>query len=214
MWKILLLCLIGAQTAAQAKPMSDQAQHYLFFLHNRWVEDHALDVAHPDYGICEYEAIIDTFEAHQFQVISEIRPSGTDAPTYARQVVIEIDRLIALGIAPERITVVGTSKGGYIAMYVSSFLQNPAVNFVFIGCCVESNLTELPAIQFCGRILSIYEESDDWGQSCQSMKDRSNQSVSAFQEIALQTGLRHGYLFKAMPAWMEPVITFASSRGE
>lgn len=208
-WKILLLCLIGAQAGAWAQPSPNRTAHYLFFLHNRWVEDHALDVAHPDYGICEYEAIIDTFEAHHFEVISEIRPSGTDAPTYARKVVIEIDSLIALGVAPEKITVVGTSKGGYIAMYVSSFLQNPAVNFVFIGCCVESNLTELPAIQFCGRILSIYEESDDWGQSCQSMKDRSNQSVSAFQEIALQTGLRHGYLFKAMAAWMEPVMGWA-----
>lgn len=213
-WKILLLYLIGAQVAVQAQPVSDQAAHYLFFLHNRWVEDHALDVAHPDYGICEYEAIIDTFEANNFQVISEIRPSGTDVAAYARQVVIEIDSLIALGVPPEKITVVGTSKGGYIAMYVSSFLQNPAVSFVFIGCCVESNLTTLPAVQFCGRILSIYEESDDWGQSCQSMKDRSKQSVPAFKEIALQTGLRHGYLFKAMAVWMEPVITFASSRGE
>lgn len=200
-WKMLLLCLIGAPFLV--------AQDYLFFLHNRWVEDHALDAAHREYGICEYEAIIDTFEENSFQVISEMRPSGTDAPTYARKVVIEINSLLAQGVAPEKITVVGTSKGGYIAMYVSSFLQNSAVNFVFIGCCVESNLTELPAIQFCGRILSIYEESDDWGQSCQSMKDRSDQSVIAFKEIALETGLRHGYLFKAMSAWMEPVMEWA-----
>lgn len=208
-WKMLLLCLIGAQAAAQAQPMSDQTAHYLFFLHNRWVEDHSLDVAHPDYGICEYEAIIDTFEENNFQVISEIRPSGIDVTAYARQVVIAIDSLLAQGVSPERITVVGTSKGGYIAMYVSSYLQNKDVNFVFIGCCVEANLIELPAIQFCGRILSIYEESDIWGQSCRSMKDRSNLSVSAFKEIALQTGLRHGYLFKAMSAWMELVIEWA-----
>lgn len=192
-WKILLLYLMGAQVVVQAQPVSDQAAHYLFFLHNRWVEDHALDVAHPDYGICEYEAIIDTFEANNFQVISEIRPSGTDVTAYARKVVLAIDSLLGQSVAPERITVVGTSKGGYIAMYVSSYLQNKDVNFVFIGCCVEANVLALPAIQFCGRILSIYEESDDWGQSCRSMKDRSNLSVSAFQEIALQTGMRHGY---------------------
>ena len=161
-WKILLLCLIGAQAAAQAQAMPDQAAHYLFFLHNRWVEDHTLDVAHPDYGICEYEAIIDTFEANNFQVISEIRQSGTDVAAYARKVVIAIDSLLALGVAPEMITVVGTSKGGYIAMYVSSFLQNPAVNFVFIGCCVESNLTELPAIQFCQGFISGGESLTPW----------------------------------------------------
>ena len=70
-------------------------------------------------------------------------------------------------------------------------------------------VTDLPDLQFCGRILSIYEESDDWGQSCFAKKNDSSLPVSAFEEIALKTGLRHGFLFKAMPAWLLPTSNWA-----
>lgn len=196
---VLLLIYAGQLTA----------QKQLIFLHNRWVEDHALDEAHPDFGICEWQAIKDHFVSEGFQLTAEIRPSGTDIRQYAAKVVRQIDSLIDAGTAPSDITVVGTSKGGFIAMFTSSLLQNPSVNFVFIGCCFENLIEEQPDLQFCGRILSIFEESDEWSQSCRRAKRHSRSKISQFKELKLKTGLRHGFLFKALPEWLEPSVQWA-----
>ena len=188
------------------------AQKQLIFLHNRWVEDHALDEAHPDFGICEWQAIKDHFVSEGFQVTADLRPTGTNVRVYAAKVVQQIDSLIATGTAPSDITVVGTSKGGFIAMYTSSLLQNPLVNFVFIGCCFDELVAEQPDLQFCGRILSLFEESDGWGQSCRAAKKYSRSKISRFKEIKLKTGLQHGFLFKALPEWLDPSVKWAKGK--
>jgi len=185
------------------------AQKHLIFLHNRWVEDHSLDEAHPDFGICEWDAITRYFKTEGFQLIADRRPAGTDARLYAQKVVQQIDSLIQDGVAPADITVVGTSKGGFIAMFTASLLQNPAVNFVFIGCCHERLLAEQPDLQFCGRILSIFERSDEWSTSCRKAKNSSQSAIPVFKEIKLKTGLRHGFLFKALPEWLLPTVKWA-----
>ena len=77
-------------------------QNHLFFLHNRWVEDHPLTAAHPEYGQCEFEAIVQYFKSANFQVRAEVRPSGTAAKAYARRLAKEIDSLIQTGISPEK----------------------------------------------------------------------------------------------------------------
>ncbi|MBX2871851.1 MAG: alpha/beta hydrolase [Saprospiraceae bacterium] len=200
---LLLLLLYAGNLAAQKQ---------LIFLHNRWVEDHTLDEAHPDFGICEWQAITDHFVAAGFQITADLRPSGTDARQYAAKVVQQIDSLISAGTAPSDITVVGTSKGGFIAMFTSSLLQNPAVNFVFIGCCFDNLIEEQPDLQFCGRILSIFEESDEWSQSCRRAKRYSRSKISQFKELTLKTGLRHGFLFKAMPEWLGPTVEWAKAK--
>lgn len=103
----------------------------------------------------------------------------------------------------------GTSKGGFIAIFTSSLLQNPTVNFVFIGCCFETLIEEQPDLHFCGRILSIFEESDEWSQSCRPAKRYSRSNISKFQEIKLKTGLQHGFLFKVLPEWLGPIVQWA-----
>src|SRR5579863_9730305 len=93
---------------------------YLFFLHNKFIESHGLMDKHPSYGRVEYQEILDHFKMDGFVVISEKRPAGLDEVVHARKVVGQVDSLLALGIKPANITVVGTSTGGYIAQYVSS----------------------------------------------------------------------------------------------
>jgi hypothetical protein len=122
---------------------------------------------------------------------------------------VQIDSLFKRGVVPEHITVIGTSKGGYIAQYVSTYLANPEVNFVFIGAFRESDITDYPDINYCGNILTIYEKSDFYGVSAIKRKETSKLKVTRFEEIELNTGLEHGFLYKPMKEWVEPCIKWA-----
>jgi hypothetical protein len=188
-----------------------QGKEYLFFLHNKFMEVAKPDEKHPEYGKCEYYEIISSFKQEGFTVLSELRPANTDAEVYARKIVRQIDSLISkCKVSPSSITVVGTSKGGYIAELVSGYLKNRNVNFVFIGCCSD-DMNNNPRIQYHGNILSIYEKSDVW-HSCQKMKEMSGANVTRFKEISLNTGLKHGFLYKTLDEWILPAAAWAHGR--
>jgi hypothetical protein len=182
-------------------------QGYVFFLHNMYLEIAGIDGAHPEYGKVEYREIISAFQQAHLYTISEIRPVNTDAEAYAAKVAKQIDSLLQKGIKPSHITVVGTSKGGYIAQKVSGLVKNDQVNFVFIGSCNGEN--GLPGVSYYGNILSIYERSDVIGRSCKGIPKTNGSSVTRFKEIELNTGRKHGFLFKADPKWVQPAISWA-----
>ena len=198
----LLLCL----------PSSCQVstdERYLFFLHNRFLEDHELTEFHPEYGRTEYEEIIETFERNGFKVISEKRNGNVNARDYAGLIVTQINNLLSSGVSPNHITVVGTSKGGYIAQYVSTLAQNEDLNFVFIASFQNSDMARIPEIEYCGNILNIYEKSDPYGVSAIARKDDSTCNISHFKELELNTGLGHGFLFKPLTEWIQPTVAWA-----
>tara|TARA_R110002012_G_scaffold319767_2_gene541290 strand:- start:373 stop:1011 length:639 start_codon:yes stop_codon:yes gene_type:complete len=182
---------------------------YVFFLHNRFLETHDLEDKHPDYGRTEYNEILSAFRNASFTVISEQRQGNVNARDYAITVVHQIDSLLKSGVNPNKITVIGTSKGGYIAQYVSSLANNPDLNFVFIASFRNEDLMDIPDINFCGNILNIYEKSDPFGVSAIKRKENSTCKIKQFKEIELNTGLRHGFLFKALPEWTNPSIKWA-----
>lgn len=185
-----------------------KAQRYLFFLHNAFLEIQGEAGVHPEYGKAEYSAITDKFKKAGFIVISELRKRGTDANDYAEKVSRQVDSLIKKGVPAGNITVVGTSKGSYIAMVVSGRLRNPLLNYVFIGCC-DDDLPDNPRVYFCGNILSIYEESDIIGRSCDAFNAKAGDDVKMYKEIQLHTSLKHGFLYKPLDAWIEPSIKWA-----
>ncbi|MFC4209726.1 hypothetical protein ACFOWA_00950 [Pedobacter lithocola] len=113
-----------------------------------------------------------------------------------------------MGIKANHITVVGISKGGYIAQMTSTLLANPKVNFVFIGSYQNQDLLNLPQINFCGNILNIYERSDEFGVSAIKRKETSNLKVTRFKEIELNTGMRHGFIFRPLKEWIIPVVNW------
>lgn len=191
---------------------ADQA--YVFFLHNKFIEENDLNAAHPEYGKAEYDKILESFRKDNFIVFSEKRKKNTNASDYAEKVVKQIKTLLKKGIAPGKITVIGTSKGGYIAQYVSTYLANPNVNFVFIGCFRDSDIEEIPDINFCGNILTIYERSDIYGVSALKRKETSKLKINHFKEIELNTNLKHGFLYKALDEWIAPSKKWANGNYE
>jgi dienelactone hydrolase len=198
---LLFFCLSLFDLVAQSKA---QAPRYIFFLHNLFVELQGLEGRHPEYGRVEYKEIVQAFEKQGFTVISEVRPKNTEVKTYAKKVAGQIDSLLKKGVPAGHITVVGTSKGGFIAMQVSDLVKSSDLNFVFIGCCTSDSDQEL---NVKGNILSIYEKGDT--RSCAFIRERVAKTVNRFQEIELHTGLRHGFLYKALNEWIEPSAKWA-----
>ena len=186
------------------------SQNYIFFLHSKFIEENPLTTNHPEYGNANYLEILDGFKKAGFIAISEKRPAKANVGMSANKVIKQIDSLLKRGIKASQITVIGTSKGGYIAQYVSSYLKNPAVNFVFIGCFQDKDINEIPEINFCGNILTIYEKSDPFGVSAIRRKYSTKLTITHFKEIELNTGLKHGFLFKPLKEWMLPCIRWAN----
>lgn len=205
-----LLALLFSLTSFSQTETAKKEQRYIFFLHNAYVEQNDLSVAHPEYGKAEYNEILASFRKDNFIVYSEIRSKNTNAAEYAKKIVKQIKGLLKKGISPNKITVIGTSKGGYIAQYVSTYLANPDVNFVFIGCFRDSDIDEIPDINFCGNILTIYEKSDVYGVSAIKRKETSKLKINHFKEIELNTNLKHGFLYKASDNWIAPSKKWAN----
>lgn len=200
----ICLCLSLSSAFSQ-----EVAEPYIFFLHNRFLENHPLSEAHPQYGKVEYREILAEFEKGGFTTISAIRKGNVNAQVYAQKALHQIDSLIQLGVKAHEITVIGTSKGGYIAQYVSHLAQNPELNFVFIASFRQSDLQNIPDLSICGRILNIYEASDPFGESMQPRINTATCEISHFRDLELNTGLKHGFLFKALAAWLEPCKEWA-----
>jgi len=183
---------------------------FIFFLHNRFIETHELNELHPEFGRTEYKEIISEFEKSGFKVISEKRNGNVNARDYAIGIESQIDSLIKTGIESQKITVVGTSKGGYIAQYVSTLANNQNLNFVFIASFRNNDIQNIPEINYCGNILTIYEKSDHFGVSAIERKKTSTCDIKHFKEIELDTKMGHGFLFKPLKEWIQPTIKWAN----
>lgn len=199
-------CFVGFAQETREKTESK----YLIFLHGRILEEIPVKPVSPEFGPYDFEGIVKAFSKAGLNVIAERRPKGTDAIAYADRVVRQIDSLKKLGVPSHDITVVGTSKGAVIAMFTSSSLKDPNINFVFIADCNDDILKY--DINFCGRILSIYEVSDPFGNTCEKFRAKSTLTISHYKEIELNTGLKHGFIYSPRADWITPSIDWAKGQ--
>ncbi|MGH1517695.1 alpha/beta hydrolase [Chryseobacterium sp. JK1] len=190
-----------------------QDKQYVFFLHNKFLEEHSLTDKHPKYGVAEYEPILRQLKSENTVVISEKRKSEKDPSIYAVKVKNQIDSLMKKGIPASHITIVGTSQGGYIAQYISHYEKNPQLKFVIIGATFkEDSLEKDKNFRLYGKILSITEKTDE-GHVQMSEEQRFVRSgIKDFKEIELNTGLSHGFLFRALNDWIAPTKDWISRK--
>ena len=205
---LLALSMIGYVSVSYAKQASydvpstiDASAKYLFFLHNYYVEKQG-----PD-GDCKYYDLLNAFADSGFIVISEVRSGKIIPCAYAGKIVGQIRTLLDAGVPPENITVAGHSKGGVIALCVSSKLGNPKVNFVVMaGCEIKPLLDAYPDYRTLkGRFLSIYASSDSVASSCDSTFSPVSEDIS-ITEIKLESEGGHRLFFKPEKIWFNPVI--------
>lgn len=186
-------------------------ERYLIYLHGKIIEDEGVVANSPEFGSYEFDEILKYFADAGFNVIGEVRSPNTDIVKYSEKVTSQIKTLLEQGVPSENITVVGFSKGGAIAIFTSSKLGHPHVNFVLIAICGDE-INEISEVSLAGRILSLYEASDELGSTCKPLVERSP-DVSGFDEIELATGLRHGAFYSADSTWLEPLISWIFEDG-
>ena len=187
----------------------DTAARYLFYLHGRIVEEQGPRAVSPQYGPYEYAQIVETFARRGFVVISEARPKGTDVQQYAPHVVAQINALVKAGVPPQSITVVGASKGGVIAVAVSTQLKQRAVNFVILASCGNTDEYRRFKPDLWGNVLSIYDYKDGTGAgSCRRFFAQAT-GLSRSRELVVKLGLGHGLLYRPLKEWVEPAVEWA-----
>lgn len=195
------------KTANVSKQNPAKSAKYLFYLHGKIVEDQSAKAVSEQNGTYEYDKIVEGFRDEGFNVLSEARPKDTDVEKYAEKIAAQIRELLKNGVAPENITVVGASKGAFIALLVSTFVKNKNVNYVILaGCGVNDEFLKLANLY--GNVLSIYEKSDTTG-SCQRLFDDA-EGLNKRREIMLETGLAHGFIYKPMREWLVPTLNWAN----
>ncbi len=188
---------------------------HLIYLHGRIVqEQQSARPRHPQFGYYELEKILDTFRHRGFDVSGEIRPKAASVSESADRVVAQVRRLLASGVPADRVTVVGASMGAAIALVASARLQNSDVRFCVLGACLSENVRGLLADEGkgpSGHVLSIREATDDSTGACKPWKtDPDSRSLLVAREIVLDTGLGHGFLYRPLPEWVNPVVECAT----
>jgi pimeloyl-ACP methyl ester carboxylesterase len=214
--RALLAWLGAAALLSFGLPASAQepAKTHLIYLHGRIVqEQQSARPTHPEWGPYELEAILQAFRTRGFAVTGEIRPKANTVSQSADHVVEQVRGLLAKGVPPARIAVVGASMGASITLLASVRLQNPELRFVVLGACMSKNVEALVAEHGkgpAGRFLAFIETSDELSQPCPAWSAAAGGRNLDVREIVLQTGLHHGFLYRPLPEWVEPTVKFAS----
>lgn len=184
---------------------------YVIYLHGRIVEDEGIEAVSPRHGPYRFTQILDRFEAEGFTTIAPVRGPAADPSRGADEAVAIVRLLIGDGVPASQITVIGASKGAYIASLVSHRIDAADVNFVILAGCsqqvVDSMLND--RIDFHGRVLAIRDSIDTrFAGSCRRAVDASL-DITAFQEIVVDTGLEHGLIYAPHDEWVLPSIVWA-----
>lgn len=188
----------------------DRNARYVIYLHGRIIEEQGPRPTHERWGVYEYQKILDTLAAAGLTVISEQRRPATDMDRFAEHATQQVRKLLAAGVPAEHITVIGFSKGGGIAIRTSALLKNDKVNFVFLASCGDGDFSGAD-IDVRGRILSIYEASDEAGRSCAQLFAKSS-AVGERKEIKIETGEGHGAFYRPRKEWTAPALAWVRQK--
>ena len=197
---MVILALVCLFACSADVPVRVRTEH-IFYLHGRIVEEQGKDAFSEQFGKYELDSIVTALQGSNAVVYAQVRPANTDPVDYAQHLSRQIDSLIASGVAPGSVAVVGASKGAIIASEVSTISQH-AISYVLLGGNSDYIEQHNDWI-FTGRVLAIYDKSDRIaGKDYTYWISRSK--ASTFQQVNIDSGLGHGFLYKPLEAWLEP----------
>jgi pimeloyl-ACP methyl ester carboxylesterase len=210
----LAVVAAGSLGAAAGNPATPR---HLIYLHGRIVQDQqSARPQHPRFGYYEMEAILAAFRDRGFAVSGEIRPKSASIADSADRVVAQVRRLLDSGVPPEHVTVVGASMGAGIALVAAARLQEPRLRLAVLGACLSGSIREMLAqggTGPSGHVLSIREASDELTEPCPSWKTEPGRLPALeAREIVLHTGLGHGFLYRPLTEWVDPVLEWAVAK--
>ncbi|HEX3847497.1 MAG TPA: hypothetical protein VHV81_08945 [Steroidobacteraceae bacterium] len=202
--------------AACASPVSRAAQiydrfpaeihaneRYVIFSHGLIAEGDDPRPVSPKYGVYEFPEIKQAiFAGGGFNLIAIQRRKNVEFDDHVAQLVSWVRELLRAGVKPERITLVGFSRGGQLTAVASGRLASEGIDTAILASCEEGDFTADAPLVLGGDLLSIYETTDTLG-SCAKLARRSH--LRSFKEVAISTGKAHGAFFQPRPDWINPL---------
>lgn len=201
---ILLIMLICIFHQACRQPVS---QKYLFYFHGGVVTelgDNAINQSRPEWGPYEYSNILDSLRKRDFIVFSEIRKKDVADSFYINKLKLQVDSLLAEGVEPSSILLLGASAGAYHVLMGSSHIKNDQLKIAIMGGCWPDTHKDYLSNKLYGNFLSIVERSDSH-KTCEAIFE-GRVEVTDFKEIELNTGLGHGFIYKGYAEWLDPLM--------
>jgi pimeloyl-ACP methyl ester carboxylesterase len=161
------------------------------------------------------DQILDTFRERGFEVTSVLRPREQSVDEAAGRVVAQVRALRQAGVPATHITILGASMGGYVTLLAATRLREPELRVAVLGVCLSERVQALQAREGRppeGHLLAIREQSDTLTESCAPWSPtQAPRSLRSAREQMLHTGLRHGFLYRPLTEWVEPVLEWALS---
>lgn len=154
----------------------------------------------------DHGAIIQSLGDIDFDVIT-LAYAGEPKLDYARRVASEVRALMARGIAPAAITVLGAGTGSPVAVLTSAATGNRHVNYVLLGEC-DSLLKVDYRFRMSGRVLGLRDAADSGSGSCRPLWSGSPK-VSERRDIVLDTGHGAALFDQPRPQWLQPIVEWA-----
>jgi hypothetical protein len=187
----------------------DPKAHYLFYLHGRIIEVQGPEAVSPDFGPYEYQRLLETFADRGFVVVAEVREDGAGRE-FAEATARQVRRLLAAGVPPRHVTVVGFSKGGFLTLGVSVIVGSEDVGYVILaGCGSDPAWVAGLAPRLRGRFLSLRDRSDRFSPSCEPLFEAATHLREKSQHV-FDTGLDHGLFYRPRGDWVGRVVGWAA----
>lgn len=181
------------------------SKYHIFYLHGRIIELQGINAISEDYGPYLYTDIIDSLSIENAIVYAQVRTEQTDFYDFCQQISHQVDSLINIGVNSQNISVIGASKGGVMAMYISHLNMHP-INYILLGA--NNDAIENYEWNLHGNILGIYEKTDTIaGKNYHEWIIRSN-NVNQFVEIELNLELGHAFLYSPLLDWLKPTLNW------
>ena len=178
-------------------------ERYVFYSHGLIVEGADERPVHPEYGVYDFPAIRRAiFQGGGFNLIAYHRPKNADVEAHVAMLTGWVRKLVAAGVPPSRITLIGFSRGSQITAYASARLRDAGINTALMGACINGDIPSREPLVLAGNLLNIYETSDTV-LACGALAKRSG--LKSFKEVAISTGLKHGAFFRPRAEWLDPL---------
>ena len=125
---LLLLSILITNACFATEIHSELPKHidpegkYVFYSHGLIVEGDNPRPEHSRWGVYDFPKIKNKLSDPNYQLIAYHRASGTQAEDFAKQLADDVLHLIAHGVKPRNIALIGFSRGGVITLLVSNLL--------------------------------------------------------------------------------------------
>ena len=141
MHRIIFALTLFASSSVMGAPPTTAGGEVVIFLHNAFFDKNKDGQVHKRFGPYDFEVIKAALRNDRTLIAPERGPDA-DPQQAADALVEEIKDMIQSGQPPDRIKVIGASKGAFIGQLASAKLEEPEFRWVLVGGCHTKRMSE------------------------------------------------------------------------